>query len=58
MTSATNNDQNETDSIDNADAVDLAAEETEFPLSTFPTICPYTQQQLLNKFYPITSKIK
>lgn len=44
------------EAIDNAyaDAVDLASEETELPLSTFPTICPYSQQQLLDKFYPET----
>ena len=34
------------------DAVDLAAEETELPLSVFPSICPYNEQQLLGKFYP------
>ncbi len=34
------------------DAIDLAAEETELPLSLFPTTCPYTEQQLLTKFFP------
>ncbi|MDP2902784.1 MAG: DUF29 domain-containing protein, partial [Methylovulum sp.] len=34
------------------DAIDLAAEETELPLSLFPTTCPYTEQQLLTKFLP------
>jgi len=34
------------------DAVDLAVEETELPLSLFPGSCPYTVQQLLTRFYP------
>ncbi len=34
------------------DAVDLAAEETELPVSLFPKSCPYAEQQLLTKFYP------
>jgi hypothetical protein len=42
------------EAIENAypDAVDLASEETELPLSVFPTHCPYTQQHILDKFYP------
>jgi hypothetical protein len=44
------------EAIENAypEAVDLAAEETELPLSVFPSICPYSKEQLLEKFYPTT----
>ena len=44
------------EAIENAyfDAVDLAAEETELPFSVFPDVCPYSQEQLLDKFYPTT----
>lgn len=34
-----------------SDAVDLAVEETELPLSQFLNSCPYTEQQLLTRFY-------
>jgi len=35
------------------DARELAAEETDLLIDIFPTTCPYTQQQILNKsFYP------
>lgn len=34
-----------------ADAVELAALETGLPASTFPAVCPYTQEQLLDKSF-------
>ncbi|MBV5311626.1 DUF29 domain-containing protein, partial [Chromatium okenii] len=35
------------------DAVDLASDETRLPITTFPTTCSYTLEQLLDKtFYP------
>ncbi len=37
------------------DALDMASDETGLPLSTFPEICPYSIEQLLDKtFYPAT----
>lgn len=36
-----------------ADAVELASDESNLPLNTFPESCPYTIDQLLDKyFYP------
>ncbi|WP_353570951.1 DUF29 domain-containing protein [Candidatus Albibeggiatoa sp. nov. BB20] len=36
-----------------ADAVDLAAKETQLSPETFPNVCPYSIEQLLNEnFYP------
>lgn len=35
------------------DAVDIASDETGFPVSTFPNTCPYTLEQLLDdNFFP------
>jgi hypothetical protein len=35
------------------DAVKIAAKETQLPVQTFPTICPYTVEQLMDEdFYP------
>lgn len=31
-----------------SDAVELAARETHLPISTFPTECPYSMEQLLD----------
>ncbi len=37
------------------DALDMASDETGLPLSTFPEVCPYSIEQLLDKtFYPAT----
>jgi hypothetical protein len=36
-----------------ADAIELAADETGLPLSTFPASCPYSAEQMLEKtFFP------
>jgi hypothetical protein len=39
------------------DAVELAADESGLPVETFPPVCPYTAEQLLDKtFFPAAQK--
>ena len=39
------------------DALKLATKETKPPIETFPKVCPYTIEQLLDDdFYPITER--
>lgn len=35
------------------DAIELASEESQLPYTTFPSVCPYSWEQIMNKdFYP------